>query len=158
MKGKRSLHVWAVLALLVSLGIGAVGATSAMDEFGTEGAAGTAFTYQGQLRDGSGPVNATCDLEFRLWDAQEGGAQVGGTIPLEGVPADLADGDQDTTYTPGTGLSLVGGQFSVNFGGSGTAPADRITITGTPTGKSVAIRGPRRGRTTWAPTTTQRWS
>jgi hypothetical protein len=244
MKGRRVVRVWAVLALLASLGIGvgsasSAGATSAMDELAAEAAVGTVFTYQGLLRDGSGPVNATCDLQFKLWDAASGGAQVGGTIlledvlladglftarldfgaaafrgqarylevsvacptgsafvplprqeltgsphalwalgapwsGLEGVPADLADGDQDTTYTPGaglvlegtefrvnrgevqwrvsqtcaagssiraidvdgtvtcevddnttytpgTGLSLVGGQFSVNFGGSGTA-------------------------------------
>jgi hypothetical protein len=31
------------------------------------------------------------------------------------------EADDDTTYSAGTGLSLVGGQFSVNFGGSGTA-------------------------------------
>jgi hypothetical protein len=180
-----------VLALLASLGIGvgsasSAGATSAMDELAAEAAVGTVFTYQGLLRDGSGPVNATCDLQFKLWDAASGGAQVGGTIlledvlladglftarldfgaaafrgqarylevaascpagsafvplprqeltgspyalwalgapwsGLEGVPADLADGDQDTTYTPGTGLSLVGGQFSVNFAGTGSA-------------------------------------
>jgi len=144
------------------------------------------FTYQGLLRDGSGPVNATCDLQFKLWDASSGGAQVGGTVLLEdmlladglftarldfgaaafrgqarylevaascpvesefvalprqeltgspyalwamgapwtgltGVPVDLADGDQDTTYSAGTGLSLVGGQFSVNFAGTGSA-------------------------------------
>ena len=41
---------------------------------------------------------------------------------LSGVPAGFADGtDADTTYTAGTGLSLTGGAFSVNFGGSGTA-------------------------------------
>ena len=244
MKRKHLVQVWAVLALLASLGIGVGGAssaraTSAMDELAAEAAVGTVFTYQGLLRDGSGPVNATCDLQFKLWDAASGGAQVGDTIlledvlladglftawldfgvaafrgqarylevaascpvgsafvplprqeltaspyalwalgapwaGLEGVPADLLDGDQDTTYTPGaglvleetefrvnrgevqwrvsqtcaagnsiraidvdgtvtceaddnttytpgTGLSLVGGQFSVSFGGSGTA-------------------------------------
>ncbi len=41
---------------------------------------------------------------------------------LSGIPAGFADGvDNDTTYTAGTGLSLSGGAFSVNFGGSGTA-------------------------------------
>jgi hypothetical protein len=33
---------------------------------------------------------------------------------LTGVPAGLDDGDDDTTYTAGTGLSLVGTQFRVN--------------------------------------------
>ena len=41
---------------------------------------------------------------------------------LSGVPAGLADGvDNDTTYTASIGLNLAGGQFSVNFAGSGTA-------------------------------------
>ncbi|MDI7269839.1 MAG: hypothetical protein QME96_17755, partial [Myxococcota bacterium] len=33
---------------------------------------------------------------------------------LTGVPADIADGDQDTTYTAGTGLTLTGTTFSLN--------------------------------------------
>jgi len=221
--------------------LGASQVTGQQDEpQSPQGTYGSAFTYQGQLRDEGGTVNDTCDLQFTLWDAAAGGAQVGSTILLEdvllewglftarldfgaaafrgqarylevgvacpagsglvamprqeltgspyalwalgapwtglqGVPADLADGDQDTTYsagaglllegtefrvnrgevqwrvsqtcaagssiraidvdgtvtceadtdttyTPGTGLSLVGGQFSVNFAGSGTAP------------------------------------
>jgi hypothetical protein len=32
---------------------------------------------------------------------------------LTGVPADLADGDDDTTYAPGTGLGLTGSTFSM---------------------------------------------
>ena len=39
---------------------------------------GTGFLYQGELRDGGGPVNAACDFEFRLFDAVSGGAQLGG--------------------------------------------------------------------------------
>jgi hypothetical protein len=90
MKQSRILAVMAVLALLASLGTGVGGATSAVDELGTEAAVGTVFTYQGLLRDGSGPVNATCDLQFELWDAASGGAQVGGTVLLEDML--LADG------------------------------------------------------------------
>jgi hypothetical protein len=42
---------------------------------------------------------------------------------LTGVPAGFADGvDNDTTYTAGAGLLLDAGQFSVNFGSSGSAP------------------------------------
>ncbi|TKD59244.1 hypothetical protein [Flavobacterium sp. ASW18X] len=33
---------------------------------------------------------------------------------LTNVPADIADGDDDTTYTAGAGLNLVGTEFSVN--------------------------------------------
>ena len=212
MKRKHLVQVWAVLTLLASLAIGvggasSAGATSAMDELGTEGAAGTvasaalstSFTYQGLLRDGSGPVNATCDLQFKLWDATSGGAQVGGTVLLEDVllvdglftarldfgaaafrgqarylevaascpvgsafvplprqeltgspyalwalgapwsgleevPADLADGDQDTTYTAGTGLDLVGTQFRVD-----TAEVQARVSAGCSTGNAIRV-------------------
>jgi hypothetical protein len=40
---------------------------------------------------------------------------------LTGIPADIADGDNDTTYTAGTGLSLSSGAFSVTFAGTGIA-------------------------------------
>ena len=30
---------------------------------------GTAFTYQGQLKNASGPVNGACDFRFSLWDS-----------------------------------------------------------------------------------------
>jgi hypothetical protein len=35
---------------------------------------------------------------------------------LTGIPPDLADGDQDTTYSAGAGLSLAGTVFSADFG------------------------------------------
>ncbi|HSR31417.1 MAG TPA: hypothetical protein VLY63_12705, partial [Anaerolineae bacterium] len=140
-----------------------------------------AFTYQGQLKDAAGPVNATCDLRFILWDAGSGGAQVGNTVLVEGVllqdglftarldfgaaafqgqarylevaascpagsgyttlaprqeltgnpyalyalsapwtglagvPAGFADGvDNDTTYSAGSGLALAGTTFSAD--------------------------------------------
>ncbi|MFZ6027674.1 MAG: tail fiber domain-containing protein [Chloroflexota bacterium] len=39
---------------------------------------GASFTYQGQLKDAAGgPLTATCDLRFTLWDAPVGGAQLG---------------------------------------------------------------------------------
>ena len=41
---------------------------------------------------------------------------------LAGIPAGFADGvDNGTSYTAGTGLQLVGSQFSVNFNGNGSA-------------------------------------
>ncbi len=180
MKGRRSFCVWAVLALLASLWIGVVCASGATGEMAAAASLSTRFTYQGQLRDAGGPVNATCDLQFSLWDAQVGGTQVGSTIVLAavvlqdglftagldfgpaafqgqarwlevaascpagsghvtfeprqeltaspyalyartapwsglaGVPADLLDGDDDTTYSPGPGLSLEGTTFSAD--------------------------------------------
>ena len=40
----------------------------------------TAFTYQGRLTDGASAANGTYEMEFRLFDAQSGGAQIGSTI------------------------------------------------------------------------------
>ena len=39
--------------------------------------AGTAFSYQGQLKNGGAPVNGTCDIIFALYDASTGGNQIG---------------------------------------------------------------------------------
>ncbi len=55
-----------------------------------QGTYGSAFTYQGQLRDADGPVNGACDLRFRLFNTASGGSQVGGTLTQEGVG--LVDG------------------------------------------------------------------
>src|SRR5262249_34559799 len=40
----------------------------------------TAFTFQGQLASNAAPVTGTYDLQFRLFDAATGGAQVGPTL------------------------------------------------------------------------------
>ena len=67
---------------------------------------GTAFTYQGELRQNNAPVTATVDLVFDLFDAPSGGAQVG--------PSQL--------FTAGNGnpVSVVNGIFTValDFGAS----------------------------------------
>jgi len=46
---------------------------------GVQAALGTAFTYQGQLKQGGNPVNDNCDFQFSLWDAESDGTQVGTT-------------------------------------------------------------------------------
>lgn len=43
-------------------------------------AAGTAFTYQGQLTQSGSPVTGTCDFQFALYDAATAGSQVGSTL------------------------------------------------------------------------------
>ena len=40
----------------------------------------TAFTYQGQLRDGGTNANGTYAMTFKLYDAVSGGGQIGSTI------------------------------------------------------------------------------
>lgn len=47
---------------------------------------GSAFTFQGQLKENGAPVNTTTgQFEFKLFDADVGGNQVGGTVPLTNV-------------------------------------------------------------------------
>ena len=45
-----------------------------------------AFTYQGELRDGSAPVNGVRDIKFRLYDAAAGGLRVGPELLAGGIP------------------------------------------------------------------------
>lgn len=47
---------------------------------------GTAFTYQGQLKQGGAAVNGTADLEVSLWDGSDGSAtQIGTTQQIDAV-------------------------------------------------------------------------
>ena len=71
-------------------------------------AASTEFTYQGQLKDSTGPVAGTFDFTFALYDAATGGAQIG------------------TTQTK-SGVTVTGGLFTValDFGTSVFTGADR---------------------------------
>nr|PZN33532.1 MAG: hypothetical protein DIU80_03635 [Chloroflexota bacterium] len=62
--------------------------------------AGTGFTYQGELKNASGLVNATCDFQFSLWDAPSAGAQLGATQAV-------------------TGVSVSEGLFTVQLNGAG---------------------------------------
>ncbi len=46
---------------------------------------GTGFTYQGYLDNNGSAANASYDFEFRLYDANAGGLQVGSTVVLNNV-------------------------------------------------------------------------
>ena len=46
-----------------------------------------AFTYQGELRTGGNPANASFDMEFRLFNAASGGSQIGPLVARAGVAA-----------------------------------------------------------------------
>jgi hypothetical protein len=65
---------------------------------------GTAFTFQGRLTDGGNPANGVYDLQFSLWDALSGGAQVGVTICSDNV-------------TVSNGLFTVSLDFGAQFSG-----------------------------------------
>lgn len=44
-------------------------------------AQGAGFNFQGRLNDGTSPANGQYDLQFQLYDAITGGAQIGATLP-----------------------------------------------------------------------------
>ena len=72
--------------------------------------AGTAFSYQGQLKQGGAPVTDLCDFEFRLWpdpNDTDPNSQVGPTLAFDGAGGHPAP------------LQVTGGLFEVvlDFGG-----------------------------------------
>jgi hypothetical protein len=66
---------------------------------------GTAFTYQGRLGDGAKPATGAYDLQFALFDAPSGGAQVGPTFLRDDLVV-------------ANGLFTVAVDFGAAFGGS----------------------------------------
>ncbi len=81
---------------------------------------GTAFSYQGQLKDGGLPADGVYDLQFRLFDAAAGGSQVGSTV---------AKGD----------VAVAGGLFvvSLDFGAAPFAGQARFLEIGVRPGAST---------------------
>ncbi len=65
-------------------------------------AQGTAFTYQGQLYDGSGPANGTYDLKLELFNASSGGSLVAG--PVTNTPVVVSNGLFTTLVDCGAGV------------------------------------------------------
>ncbi len=72
----------------------------------TLAAVGTAFTYQGRLKDSGVPAAGVYDFQFRLYDALSGGSQIGGTSSV----ADVAVSDGLFTVTLDFGASAFDGQ------------------------------------------------
>lgn len=60
---------------LVLAGFAVIAAMAAGSAIGAD--IGTAFTYQGTLENGSGPVTDICDFRIGLWDAETGGNPIG---------------------------------------------------------------------------------
>jgi hypothetical protein len=85
-------------------------------DFGGDAFSGDDRWLQITLNCGEGPVTlsprqALTPAPYALYAASAGSAPWSG---LSGVPADLADGDDDTTYSAGDGLALSGTTFSVD--------------------------------------------
>jgi hypothetical protein len=87
-----SLLALTLVLFLVSSLSGSAGLTASLAQGSRPEAAGYgyAFTYQGYLENGSGPVNGACDFRFGLWTAASGPAQVGTTLDVPNVT--LVDG------------------------------------------------------------------
>jgi hypothetical protein len=81
MNRKRSLILLVIgLTLAVSVGIANAQGPAPRANIGT------AFTYQGQLKNNGSAVNGTCSFQFGLWsDAASLGSQVGTTVTVSSV-------------------------------------------------------------------------
>jgi len=84
---------------------------------------GTAFTYQGQLKEGGVPITGTAGLGFTLWDAASGGTQIG-SVSFRSVEVEnglfVVELNFDSTVFDGTAYWL---EIAVRF------PADEISWT-----------------------------
>lgn len=90
MKSQRIMNslslIVALLALIVAFGMGALSNARIQaqeedaDPVAPQTALGTAFTYQGYLKDGNLPATGPFDFRFILYDSQTGGFQLGSPI------------------------------------------------------------------------------
>jgi hypothetical protein len=101
MNRKHSLVAFVItLAVALLLSVGSVIAQEQGPQ-SLQSAIGTAFTYQGQLKNASGPVNDNCDFQFSLWDAGNAGIS-------------LASDLSHTSVAVSQGLFTVQLDFGVN--------------------------------------------
>ena len=85
----------------------------------------TTFTYQARLDDGGEPADGNYNIDVRLWNAEEGGSQIGATQLFNNIA--VADG-------------LV--TLELDFGASAFDNTDRwlgFTINGTPMGSRQPV-------------------
>ena len=82
---RKSTLILIVSLLVIAFGLSSIGHAQEAAPAGANAPAGSSFTYQGQLKDASGPVTGSCDFQLSLWDALTGGTQVGSTLTQSGV-------------------------------------------------------------------------
>lgn len=97
-------------------------------------AADNTITYQGQLQDTDGPVNATVDMTFALFEQDLGGSPVGGPVSLSGVS--VVDGLFQVNLDFGDQPYASGLWLAIDVEGEPLAP--RQAITGAPFAVSAA--------------------
>lgn len=127
--GDRWLRRQAMAAALALLAVVAVTDAVAQD---------SRFTYQGQLKQNGAPVNATPDLEFRLFDQLQGGNQVGPTVTRPDVP--VANGLFSVEIDFGAS-AFIGGQRWIETRVEGQALSPRQAVNAVPLA-AYALAGP----------------
>lgn len=76
----KALGVMFFLVMASLIGVAAAAAQGAKSSRMPESALGSAFIYQGQLKNNGAPVNGNCDIAFGLYDAASGGSLMSGPI------------------------------------------------------------------------------
>jgi len=114
-------------------------------------ALGSAFTYQGQLKNSNAPVNGSCDIAFRLFDAPSGGNQ--NTFPITQTLA-LANGYFTTMLDFGAApfngdARWLDMQVRCPSGTGAFTPLTRQALTAAP--YALALRGLRTEQTASSP-------
>jgi hypothetical protein len=109
----------ALLATILALGLAALAPAQTI---------GTAFTYQGALREGGAPVNGTRNLTFRLFDATSGGNQIGADIAMTSVV--VVDGLFSVSLDFGAGAFNGNARWlEIQVGASVLTPRQELTPT-----------------------------
>lgn len=140
-----------ILALAASVAL-AAGSTATLAQVGT------AFTYQGQLKNSGNSVNSPTDMQFSLWTAASGGSQIGTTVTQTNVTVSegLFSTSVDFGVNPYTSNQALWLQIAVRNpagGGAYVAMGSRQRLTPSPF--SLATRGinvDALGRVTFNPT------
>jgi hypothetical protein len=93
----------------------------------------TAFTYQGELKEMGAPANGTFDMEFRLFDAEENGSDLGTVAKVVTVSQGQFLVELDFGASPFTGdqlwleITLTGPQPNVPEEGVVMLPRQKLT-------------------------------
>jgi hypothetical protein len=101
------------------------------------GAQTTSFVYQGKLQDNGAAANGTYQFQFKLYDAESGGGQVG--LTLADIPATVTNGIFAVNLNFGAGAFNSPNfrylEIAVRLNGSGqpyTTLTPRQQVTSTP--------------------------